>query len=178
MIEVKTEWNKENLKKYIMYKTFFENKYTMLSVIVFLICFIAIIGVCAAMYFIIQMPFFLIMAGAVILLTAGFAVLFFYKINKNIKASLKENKDTEENAQESTVLTEDSITIIKNGFPYGEMRWDKVASISFNDKGGAAYLSTDEGAVLILEYKNIIKGSERELKEMLQIKNVKLSNKA
>lgn len=178
MIEVKTEWNEENLKKYIMYKTFFANKYTMLSFTVFFICFAAIIGTCIAMYCMIKMPIFLIMAGLVTLFSAGFTVFFALKINKNVKVSLKESSASEVSGQESAVLTEEFIAIFKNGLPYGEMSWDKVVSISFNDKGGAVYLTAEEGAVLILEYKNIIKGTEAELKEMLQIKNVKLSNKA
>lgn len=179
MVEIKTEWNEENLRKYIMYKTFFANKYTMLSFIVFFICFFAIIATCIAMYCMIQMPVFLIMAGAVLLFAAGFAVFFALKINKNVKQSLKESgAENESPSQETAVLTEALITVFKNGVPYGAMDWDKVTSISFNDKGGAAYLSTEEGALLILEYKNIISGTESELKEMLQIKNVKLSNKA
>ena len=179
MVEIKTEWNKENLKKYIVYKTFFANKYTMLSFIVFFVCFLAIVATCIAMFCMIRMPIFLVMAGIVALFSAAFAVFFTVKINKNVKQSLKESTEgAGENEQETAILTEELITVFKNGLPYGGMEWDKISSISFNDKGGAVYLSTEEGAVLILEYKNIIRGTEAELKEMLQIKNVKLSNKA
>lgn len=178
MIEIKTEWNEENLRKYIIYKTFFANKYTMLSFVVFFFCFLAIVATCIAMYCMIKMAVFLIMAGAVVLFSAGFAVFFAIKINKNVKQSLKESKtDAEATEQETAMLTEDLITVYRNGVPYGVMEWDKITSICFNDKCGAAYLSTEDGAVLILEYKNIKSGTESELKEMLQIKNVKLSNK-
>jgi len=178
MIEIKTEWNEENLKKYIMYKTFFENKYTMLSFIVFFICFLAIIVTCVVMYCLIKMPVFLIMAGIVALFSVGFTLFFVLKINKSVKQSLKESGGDLESGQETVVITDNLITMFKNGIPYGTMEWDKISSISLYDKGGAAYLSTEEGAVLILEYKNILSGTESELKEMLQIKNVKLSNKA
>lgn len=179
MVEIKTEWNEKNLRNYIIYKTFFANTYTLLTFVVLIFCFLGIIATCITMYCLMNMPVFIIMGGAVILFSAGFVGFFVLKINKNVKQSLKESgADSGALGQETALIAEALITIYKNGVPYGIMEWDKVTSISFNDKGGAAYLCTEDGAVFILEYKNITSGTESELKEILKIKDVKLSNKA
>lgn len=176
MIEIKTDWSEENLKKYIMYKFLFSNKFTIAAMAVFGICFAAIAASCITMFAMTESAVFLVMAGAVAVLAAGTVIFFIVKVNKNVKASADMGKESSEN--ESVILTEDKITVCKNQVPYGEMSWDKISSIDLNEKGKTAYLSTEEGAVLILEYKNIVVGAEKELREMLLIKNVKLSEKA
>ena len=159
-----------------MYKFFFSNKFTMVSAAVFGVCFAAIAASCAAMFAMTESAVFLILAGAVAVLAAGAVLFFVLKINKNIKASLKDISPSSD--RESVILTENGITVCKNEAPYGELDWEKIISIDLYDKGKAAYLATGEGAVLILEYKNIVRGTEKELREMLLIKNVKLSEKA
>lgn len=176
MIEIKTEWTEENLKRYIMYKFFFSNKFTMVFAAVFGVCFAAIAASCAAMFAMTKSAVFLILVGAVVVLAVGVAALFVLKINKNVKASVNGNSASSE--RESVILDEDKITVCKNETPFGEISWEKIVSIELYDKGKTAYLATEEGAVLILEYKNIFTGTEKELREMLLIKNVKLSEKA
>lgn len=176
MIEIKTEWTEENLKRYIMYKFFFSNKFTMVFAAVFGVCFAAIAASCAAMFAMTKSAVFLILVGAVVVLAVGVAALFVLKINKNVKASVNGNSASSE--RESVILDEDKITVCKNETPFGEISWEKIVSIELYDKGKTAYLATEEGAVLILEYKNIVIGAEKELREMLLIKNVKLSEKA
>ncbi len=176
MIEIKTEWTEENLKRYIMYKFFFSNKFTMVFAAVFGVCFAAIAASCAAMFAMTKSAVFLILVGAVVVLAVGVAALFVLKINKNVKASVNGNSASSEG--ESVILDEDKITVCKNETPFGEISWEKIVSIELYDKGKTAYLATEEGAVLILEYKNIFTGTEKELREMLLIKNVKLSEKA
>lgn len=175
MIEIKTEWTEENLKRYIMYKFFFSNKFTMVFAAVFGVCFAAIAASCAAMFAMTKSAVFLILVGAVVVLAVGAAAFFVLKVNKNVKASVSGNPASPEG--ESVILDEDKITVCKNETPFGEISWEKIVSIELYDKGKTAYLATEEGAVLILEYKNIVTGTEKELREMLLIKNVKLSEK-
>lgn len=176
MIEIKTEWTEENLKRYMMYKFFFSNKFTMLSTVVFGLCFAVISVSCAVMFAMTESAVFLVLVGAVVVLAGGAAAFFVLKINKNVKASVNENSALSE--RESVILDEDKITVCKNETRFGEIGWEKIVSIELYDKGKTAYLATEEGAVLILEYKNIVTGTEKDLREMLLIKNVKLSEKA
>lgn len=148
----------------------------MLSTVVFGLCFAVISVSCAVMFAMTESAVFLVLVGAVVVLAGGAAAFFVLKINKNVKASVNENSALSE--RESVILDEDKITVCKNETPFGEIGWEKIVSIELYDKGKTAYLATEEGAVLILEYKNIVTGTEKDLREMLLIKNVKLSEKA
>lgn len=176
MIVLKTDWTKENLKKYILFTSFFGNKMTRALLIGFFLCFVMILGTCIAMFFMLDMPLFLILAGVIVLFCAATVLYFSYTIKKNIQSALSGNQGDSET--DGLMITEEKILVCKNGEPVGEIGWDKITSINFNDKDGAAYLLSDGGAVLILEYKNITAGTEKELKELLQIKNVKLPKEA
>lgn len=175
MIKLKTEWTSENLKKYIIFTSLLENKYSKLSLAVFAVCFLAIFGVCLSMFFNTAMPVFLILACAVALVSAGFALFFFLTVRKNIRKALA---NASESGFNGVVLTDDTIMLLKDNEPVGTLDWSKITRISFNDKAGAAYLFAEESALLILEYKNIEAGGEKELREMLGAKNDKLPKEA
>lgn len=175
MIKLKTEWTAENLKKYIIFTSLLGNKYSKLSLAVFAVCFLAIFGVCLSMFFNTAMPVFLILACAVALVSAGFALFFFLTVRKNIRKALA---NASESGFNGVVLTDDTIMLLKDNEPVGTLDWSKITRISFNDKAGAAYLFAEESALLILEYKNIEAGSEKELREMLGAKNDKLPKEA
>ncbi|MBD5104130.1 MAG: hypothetical protein HDT47_04605 [Ruminococcaceae bacterium] len=175
MIQLKIDWNAENLKKYIMYTSFFGNKYAKLSLVFLAVFFAAILGTCISMFCMSKQLIFLILACAAIVFTAAAALLFVFIIKRNIKKSLS---GCSEDDPDNAVITESAILLCKGNEPFGELDWEKITAISFNDKDGAAYLSAEGSSVLILEYKNITFGSEEKLREMLSIKNVKLSNKA
>lgn len=175
MVQLKIDWNAENLKKYIMFNSFFGNKYAKLSLVFFGICFALILSTCIAMFCMSGQLIFLILACAAIVFTAAAALLFVFTVKRNIKKSLSVcSEDDPDNA----VITESAILLCKGNEPFGEIDWEKITDISFNDRDNAAYLSAEGSSVLILEYKNITFGSEETLREMLSIKNVKLSKKA
>lgn len=175
MIKLKTEWTAENLKKYIIFTSLLGNKYSKLSLAVFAVCFLAIFGVCLSMFFNTAMPVFLILACAVALVSAGFALFFFLTVRKNIRKALA---NASESGFNGVVLTDDTIMLLKDNEPVGTLDWSKITRISFNDKAGAAYLFAEESALLILEYKNIEAGGEKELRETLGAKNDKLPKEA
>ncbi len=81
MIEIKTEWTEENLKRYMMYKFFFSNKFTMLSTVVFGLCFAVISVSCAVMFAMTESAVFLVLVGAVVVLAGG-AAAFFVPLTK------------------------------------------------------------------------------------------------
>lgn len=175
MIKLKTEWTAENLKKYIIFTSLLGNKYSKLSLAVFAVCFLAIFGVCLSMFFNTAMSVFLILACAVALVSAGFALFFILTVRKNIRKALANASESDFNG---VVLTDDTIMLLKDNEPVGTLDWSKITRISFNDKAGAAYLFAEESALLILEYKNIEAGGEKELREMLGAKNDKLPKEA
>lgn len=175
MIQLKINWNAENLKKYIMFTSFFGNKYAKLSLVFFGVCLVMILGTCISMFCMSGQLIFLILACAAIVLTAGTALLFLFIVKRNIKKSLS---GCSEDDPDNAVITDGAILLCKGNEPFGELDWEKITAISFNDKDKAAYLSAEGSSVLILEYKNITFGSEEKLREILSIKNVKLSKKA
>lgn len=176
MVEVKSEWTEEIIKKYIMYKFLFSGKFTLAAITAFVVCFAVIMIFCITMFVTMKSAAFLVIAIAVALFIAGITAFYIIKVNKTVKSTVKNAKALSEN--QSIILTEDKITVCQNNIPYNETRWDEITSIDINDMGKAAYLSAKNGAVVILEYKNIINGTEKELMEMLLIKNDKLSEKA
>lgn len=174
MVQVKIDWNAENLKKYIMFTTFLGNKYAKLSFVLIAVCLVAILGTCIAMFCMSGMPIFLMLACVIIVFAAGFGLLFAFIIKRNIKKSLS---GSSEDDPDNAVITESAILLCKGNEPFGELDWEKITAISFNDRENAVYLSAEGSSVLILEYKNITFGSEETLREMLSIKNAELSKK-
>ncbi|MCM1055407.1 MAG: hypothetical protein NC394_07795 [Bacteroides sp.] len=175
MIQLKIDWTAENLKNYIMFSSFYGNRYVRLSLIAFAACFAAILVTCVVMFCIVGFPVFMILAGVVVVLAAAYLLFFALTIKRNIKKSLA---GSSENDPDNVVLTENAILLCRGTEPFGEMSWEKVVKIAFNDRDGAAYISAEGGAVLILEYRNITFGSENSLREMLTLKNAKLPKDA
>lgn len=175
MIQLKIDWNAENLKKYIMFTSFFGNKFAKLSLVFIAVCMVVILGTCITMFCMSGQTIFLILACVIIVFTAGSALLFTFIVKRNIKKSLS---GSSEDDPDNVVITENAILLCKGNEPFGELDWEKITAISFNDRDNAAYLSAEGSSVLILEYKNITFGSEERLREMLSIKNAELSKKA
>ncbi|MBD5115465.1 MAG: hypothetical protein HDT46_09765 [Ruminococcaceae bacterium] len=175
MIRLKTDWTAENLKKYILFTSFFGNKFAKLALIIFAVCIPAVLVTCIVMFCMIGMPIFLILAGVITVFTVGTVLFFVFTVKGNIKNALASSTESD---PDNVVITESAILLCKGNEPFGELDWEKITDISFNDRDKAAYLSAEGGSVLILEYKNITLGSEEKLREMLSIKNVKLSKKA
>ncbi|HBH95307.1 MAG TPA: hypothetical protein DDX91_06105 [Ruminococcaceae bacterium] len=175
MVEIKTLWTEENLKEYTKYTTFVKGRLNKVMFIALLVLYAAVVGGCIALFCMFKFTFALVMAIAFTVLLAVCILFFALTVKDFVKTALKAGENEE---FDSVLINEDNIFICKNGQPIGELEWDKITRIYTNEKAGAVYLCTAENAVLILEYKNIVGGTEKELKDTVEKRYDKLSKKA
>lgn len=175
MVEIKTEWTADNLKKYAEFVFFRKNKFAKVMLIIFPLVFIALVIGCLAIFFLMKLFFGLIMAAVLVLFSGICFVFLRFAINEFVKNALETNGASD---FDSALLSGEAIFICKNGEPVGQLSFERLASIDFDERAGAVYLSTVENAVLILEFKNIIKGSKQELTKAVKDIYDKLPKKA
>ncbi|MCM1488801.1 MAG: hypothetical protein NC203_10595 [Firmicutes bacterium] len=175
MVEIKTSWTEENLSEYYKYTIFSSKKLPKILLAVLPIMYLAIVAYCLAVFIRMKYTLTLVFALVMTLIFAVSVIIFFSMTKSIIRNALKANEDSDFNR---AMVDKDAIILLKDEKPLGELEWDKIKTISLNEKFSAVYLSTDEDALLILESKNIINGSWDSLKEIVREKNDKLSKKA
>lgn len=175
MVEIKTKWTEENLKEYTKFVTFSAGKLSKVMFISVLALYFIVVAGCLALYFAMKFTVALVMAIGFTCFLAVCVLFFALTIKDFVKTTLKSSENEE---FDSVLINTENIFICKDQQPIGELEWDKITKIYFNEKCGAVYLSTSENAVLILEYKNIVSGTEQELRETVKKKYDKLSKKA
>lgn len=171
MVEIKTDWTKENLTGYVVSNFFTKNGFMKLAAAAFAVCFVLIIASCLVSFFVLGNIAMLFLAIGVIVLVGGYGLFLFLTISKYVKKAIEANTGAE---MDGVIITEDAIIVCNKGEPLGEILWEKITGIIFNDRKNTVYLSTDGGAVLILEYSKIVKGTEKELREIVKNKYDKL----
>lgn len=174
MVEIKSVWTEENLKEYARYNTFSKGVFSRFMVIALIALYAVVVVGCLILYFMTELVFALIMPVIFTLFLVGCFLFLVSTMKEFVKNALKtgENEDFD-----SVLIDTDNIFICKEQQPIGQLDWDKITKIGINEKAGAVYLSTEENAVLILEFKNIVKGTEKELRETVKEKYDKLSKK-
>lgn len=172
MVDIKTEWNEENLKEYVKYTIFLRNKVSKIALISFAVCAVFFVSFCFAVFFVMKYAFALIFALIIVLIAVSYAVFFAINIKSCTKNILKANAESELNR---IMISKDDIICFNSDEPVGTISWSKMADIYFNEKAQAAYLTSKGNAVLILECKNIISGTADELKEIIGKKRDELS---
>lgn len=175
MVDIKTEWNEQNLKEYVKYAVFSKNKITKIALISFAACGALVLAFCLTVFFAFGYTFALIFVLVIILLAIAYALFFAFTIRNSAKSILKANLETELNR---VMISDEDIIGFNYEEPIGTISWDKMADIYFNEKLQTAYLTTKGNAVLILECRNILSGTAQELKEIVGAKRDKLSEKA
>ena len=175
MVDIKTEWNEQNLKEYVKYAVFSKNKTTKIALISFAVCGVLVLAFCLTVFFAFGYTFALIFVSVIILLAIAYAVFFAFTIKKSTKSILKANLETELNR---VMISDEDIIGFNDDEPIGTISWDKMADIYFSEKLQTAYLTTKGNAVLILECRSILSGTAQELKEIVGAKRDKLSEKA
>lgn len=175
MVDIKTDWNEQNLKEYVKYTVFLRNRTVRLALIFFAACSAFIIAFCLTVFFIFEYIFTLIFAVMILILAIGFAVFFMLNIKSSTKKILKSNAESELNR---VMISEDDIICFNDEEPIGTISWSKMADIYFNEKAQTAYLTTERNAALILECSNILSGTSEEFKEIIGKKRDELSKKA
>ena len=175
MVEINTKWTEENLKEYTKYVTFSNGRFSKLVFISLVALYFVVVAGCLALYFSMKLTFALIMTIVFTCFMAACVVFFALTIKDFVKTALKSSENEDFNG---VLISSDNIFICKDQQPIGELEWDKITKIYTNDKAGAIYLCTEENAVLILEFKNIVNGTEKELRETAKEKYDKLSKKA
>ena len=175
MVDIKSEWNEENLKEYVKYTIFLRNKISKIALISFAVCGVFIFAVCTAVYFVFSYAFALVFALIIALIAISYVVFFAYNIKRCTNSILKANAESELNR---VMISKDDIICFNDDEPVGTISWSKMADIYFNEKEQAAYLTTKGNAVLILECKNIMSGTADELKEVISKKRNELPKEA
>ncbi len=175
MVEINTKWTEENLKEYTRYVTFLKGKLSKLVLIGLVVLYLVVDAGCLALFLAMKLTFALVMAILFTCFMAACAVFFAITIRDFVKTTLKSSENEDFNG---VLINSDHIFICKDQQPIGELEWDKITKIYINEKAGAVYLCTEENAVLILEFKNITNGTEKELREAVKEKYDKLSKKA
>lgn len=172
MVEVKIEWSEKSLKEYCKFNIFRKTKRTLIAIVTLVLIYILILTACIVLFAAFNFSQGLILA-AMITVFWGAGALFLRSImNSMVQKAMEDNKD---NPAESVVLGEHSILVCRDGNPVGEIRWEKITGVYFNDKAEAVYLNTKEGAVLMLEKKNIVSGSMEELSKIAKEKQRELT---
>ena len=175
MVDIKTEWNEQNLKEYVKYTVFQKNKTIRMALIFFAACGAFVIAFCLTVFFVFDYIFTLIFAVTILILAIGFTIFFTFNIKSSTKNILKANAESELNR---VMISEDDIICFNDEEPIGTISWSKMADIYFNEKVQTAYLTTERNAALILECSNILSGTAEELKEIIGKKHDELSKKA
>lgn len=175
MVDIKTEWNEQNLKEYVKYSVFLKNKTTRIALIFFPVCCVLIIAFCLTISFAFRYTFALVFVFIIMLLAVVYTVFFALTVKNCTKNILQANSDAELNR---VMISSEDIIGFNDDEPIGVISWSKMADIYFDEKKQTAYLTTEGNAVLILECKNILSGTAQELKEILGEKRDKLSKKA
>lgn len=175
MVEIKSNWTEENLKEYARFTTFSKGGFSKFMIFALIVLYIVVVVGCLTIYFMMKLIFALIMLIIFTCFLAACGLFFVLTMKDFVKTALKssENEDFD-----SVLINADNIFICKDQQPIGELDWDKITKIHINEKAGAVYLCTEENAVLILEFKNIVTGTEKELRETVKEKYGKLSKKA
>ena len=172
MVDIKTEWNEENLKEYVKYTIILRNKVLKIAIISFAVCAVFIISFCLAAFFALKYTFTLIFALIIVLFVVSYAAFFAINVKICTKNILKANAESE---LDRVMISEDDIICFNGDEPVGTISWSKIADVCFSEKAQAAYLTSKGNAVLILECKNILSGSADELKEIIGKKRDELS---
>ena len=175
MVDIKTDWNEQNLKEYVKYTVFLKNRTIRTALISFAACGAFIIAFCLIVFFAFNYIFTLIFAATVLILAIGSAVFFTFNIKSSTKNILKANAESELNR---VMISEDDIICFNDEEPIGTISWSKMVDIYFNEKVQTAYLTTERNAALILECSNILSGTAEEFKEIIGKKRDELSKKA
>lgn len=167
MVEVKIDWTEKSLKEYCKYNIFGKSKKisVLFSILIFL--YVVLFTGCLILFFTFKIIQSLIPAAMLTLLLIGGVLFFRSAINAAVKKAMDENDN---GLAENVILGEHSILVCHNGEPVGEIKWDKISEVCFNDKAEAVYINTESGAALILSKENIISGSMEELKKIAKEK--------
>ncbi|MDE7281226.1 MAG: hypothetical protein K2N36_05750 [Ruminiclostridium sp.] len=168
MVEINTRWTEENLKEYTKFIAFSKGKLSRLVLAGLAVLYLVVVAGCMALFLVMKLTFALVMAILFTLFMIACGVFYAITLKDFVKATLKSGENEEFN---SVLISSDHILICKDQQPIGELDWDKIAKIFINEKAGAIYLCTEENAVLILEFRNITKGTEQELREAVKEKN-------
>ena len=175
MVDIKTDWNEQNLKEYVKYIILLKNKTAKIALISFGVCGVLILALCVTAFFAFDYFFALIFAAVILLIAAGYVLFFILNIKSCTKSILKANTETELNR---VMISEDDIICFNDDEPVGTVNWSRMADIYFSEKAQTAYLTTKGNAVLILECKNILSGTDDELKEIIGKKRDELPKEA
>lgn len=175
MVDIKTEWNEQNVKEYIRYMMFLRNKISKLVMIFLTVCCTFTLVFCLISFFAFGYDFTIIFALAIVLIAVAYFVFFALIIKGAAKNILKVNAGSELNR---VMISEDDILGFNGDDPVGVINWNKMDDIYFNEKTQTVYLTTKKNAVLILECKNILSGTSDELKEIVGAKRDELSKEA
>lgn len=167
MVELKIEWTEKNLKEYCMFNLFGKTKRILALVIMLIAIFLVLVTGCIVLYFAFDFYQGLILAGMLTVFWAAGALFLRSVVNGTIKKAIEENKNR---LDQSVIVGEHSILICHSGTPVGEVKWDQITEVYFNDKAETVYLNTGNDAVLMLEKKNIVSGTMEELKKIAKEK--------
>lgn len=175
MVEIKTEWTKENIDNFVKYSVLGKSPYQKITFIV-LIAFFALLFIFCLTLFIISHEFMMLIGSIVLAATAGiFTLIFVLMLKQYAKRLMTLNADSKINA---AMIDNEKIVIIENDNPIGKIIWENISEIEQDKKHNAAYIITKESAMMILEYENIIFGSTDELEHIFGEVDGKLSKKA
>lgn len=175
MVDIKMDLTEENLKEYVRYTVFLKNKFFVIALISFAVFGVLTVALCLAAFFLFNYMIALIFAGIIVFIEIGFAAFLIFNINSCSKRVLKANAESE---LKRVMISEDDIIVFNDSGPIGNISWNKMAEIYFNEKAQAVYLTTERNAALILECSNILSGTADELKEIIGKKRDELSKKA
>lgn len=175
MVEIKTGWSKESLKEYCKFKLFGKSKRNIILIVILGLIYLAVLTGCLVLFFAQGYTYLIIFAVLLTMLWGAGAFFIRSVMNTFVENAIKEN---EGDPSESIIVGESSILVCQSGEPAGEIKWDKITDIFFNDKAETIYLSAGENSVLILEKKNIVNGSMEELRKIAEGKKRECNKKS
>lgn len=164
MIEIKTNWTKENINEYVRFTTFSKNSKSKLLIALYIVCIALIVFSGIIAYLIMKDMFIIIVVGLATLMLLGFWGVFYFMLKSYANQILQANKSDIESTYR---LDDKTITVLSEGKILGYIPWENINTIEFNKN--SIYIMTKESSLLIIESDKISYGTKKELIELLNI---------
>ena len=175
MVKINLDWNKENLGEFVRFSTALKTKSQVFLMVAFYAVIVLIIILCAIM-FALTGEIFAVISACVSVVVALVYNIGFRVVRKNLVNNLLE-MNLKAGFVYAEIDTEEIILSDSEG-PVGKISWSTVAKIEKNTDAGAVYITTEENAMLLFEYKNIIEGTKEALDGIFEGINGKLPKEA
>lgn len=171
MIIANMNWTKENVWEFVKHHTLHKSKLQKILFAAYIICalLLLVFGITA---FVITAEIMVLLFSLGALLVMCAYVVFFYFMMKSMAKKLLEANSENENLE--ICFNDEVIFVRKNNEPMGIIPWDNITDINIG--ASAAYITSKENALILIEFKCITTGKKEDFLKLLEVKNIIIRN--